>query len=139
MTDWKARAEKAEAACAEMRAALEKIEPWTPEEESPCCFEFPEALSAVKGLKHALSSDCGKGWVSPEYAEAQITDLMRRCGDDQRAVSPFAVSGGVFLDPFSGSGALPVAAARLGMDAYGIERNRDQKSTDGEACRWTRG
>ena len=38
------------------------------------------------------------------------------------AVAPFTVPGGVFLDPFAGSGALPAAAARAGMRAYGFER-----------------
>ena len=37
------------------------------------------------------------------------------------AVSPFVISGGVFLDPFAGSGELPRAALRRGMDAYGFE------------------
>lgn len=37
-------------------------------------------------------------------------------------VSPFA-SPGVFLDPFSGSGALPKAAERAGMQAFGFEQN----------------
>lgn len=39
------------------------------------------------------------------------------------AVAPFAVPGGVFLDPFAGSGMLPRAAAAAGMRAYGFERN----------------
>lgn len=38
------------------------------------------------------------------------------------AVAPFAVAGGVMLDPFAGSGALPVAAARHGMHAYGFDQ-----------------
>jgi DNA modification methylase len=38
------------------------------------------------------------------------------------AVRPFAVPGDVFLDPFCGSGALPDAAARAGMHAFGFER-----------------
>lgn len=43
------------------------------------------------------------------------------------AVAPFVVPGGVFLDPFAGSGALPAAAARAGMDAYGFERDPDTR------------
>lgn len=39
------------------------------------------------------------------------------------AVAPFAVPGGVFLDPFAGSGTLPIAAERAGMVAYGFERD----------------
>jgi DNA modification methylase len=38
------------------------------------------------------------------------------------AVRPFVVPGGVFLDPFAGSGALPIAADRAGMHAFGFER-----------------
>lgn len=38
------------------------------------------------------------------------------------AVKPFAVPGGLFLDPFAGSGALPDAANRAGMDAIGYEK-----------------
>lgn len=38
------------------------------------------------------------------------------------AVMPFSVVGGVFLDPFAGSGALLRAAQLAGMDAYGFER-----------------
>lgn len=43
------------------------------------------------------------------------------------AVQPFAVPGGVALDPFAGSGALPAAAQRAGMRAYGFERNPDPR------------
>lgn len=38
------------------------------------------------------------------------------------AVAPFAFEGGVFLDPFAGSGVLVDAAERAGMEAYGFER-----------------
>lgn len=37
------------------------------------------------------------------------------------AISPFVIPGGVFLDPFAGSGALPLAAERLGMMAIALE------------------
>lgn len=39
------------------------------------------------------------------------------------AVEPFAVPGGVMLDPFTGSGALCKAAADAGMQALGYEEN----------------
>lgn len=39
------------------------------------------------------------------------------------AVSPFVVPGGHMLDPFAGSGALPAAAAALGMNATGFEKD----------------
>lgn len=38
------------------------------------------------------------------------------------AVRPFAVTDGVFLDPFAGSGALVAAAHRSGMRALGFEK-----------------
>jgi DNA modification methylase len=43
------------------------------------------------------------------------------------AVAPFAVPGGVALDPFAGSGALPMAAERAGMRAHGFEKNPDPR------------
>lgn len=44
------------------------------------------------------------------------------------AVSPFTVSGGRFLDPFAGSGALVRAAENLGMVAIGYEKNTKSKT-----------
>lgn len=38
------------------------------------------------------------------------------------AVAPFSIPGGVALDPFAGSGALPMAAERFGMRSYGFEK-----------------
>lgn len=38
------------------------------------------------------------------------------------SVEPYAIPGGVFLDPFAGSGALPIAAEKFGMQAYGFEQ-----------------
>lgn len=38
-------------------------------------------------------------------------------------VSPFAIAGGVMLDPFAGSGALVAAAERHGMRAIGYEQS----------------
>jgi DNA modification methylase len=38
-------------------------------------------------------------------------------------VSPFAVPGGLLLDPFAGSGAILAAGQRAGMRAVGFERN----------------
>lgn len=39
------------------------------------------------------------------------------------SIEPFVIPGGLMLDPFAGSGALPQAAAGLGMAAVGIEQN----------------
>jgi DNA modification methylase len=44
------------------------------------------------------------------------------------AVNPFAVPGGLAVDPFSGSGALPHAAARAGMAALGFEMEGSEAS-----------
>src|SRR5215472_2158434 len=40
-------------------------------------------------------------------------------------IKPFAVAGGVMLDPFAGSGALLRAAEECGMQAVGYERKND--------------
>jgi DNA modification methylase len=40
------------------------------------------------------------------------------------AIAPFAVAGGVFLDPFAGSGVFVSVAESLGMNAIGFEQNR---------------
>lgn len=37
-------------------------------------------------------------------------------------VAPFAVPGGLLLDPFAGSGAIPAAAERAGMRSLGFEK-----------------
>lgn len=42
-------------------------------------------------------------------------------------VEPFAIVGGLFLDPFAGSGALPKAAADFGMFATGYEKRPAQR------------
>lgn len=39
------------------------------------------------------------------------------------SVAPFVIPGGVMLDPFAGSGALPKAAGVLGMIAHGLEKD----------------
>lgn len=51
------------------------------------------------------------------------------------ATSPFVVPGGVFLDPFSGSGALPAAAAKAGMVAHGFELSPDGNIGGGAAAK----
>jgi len=58
---WKDRAEKAEAACAEMRAWIES----TPGSVCKCdeCAQHRDRRSK------ALSPDCGKGWLSPDKAK----------------------------------------------------------------------
>lgn len=69
--------------------------------------ELPEA----KALDH---------FSAPPLLNGRRAQLPREVAD--WAVKPFAVSGGIFLDPFAGSGALPEAAERCGMQAYGFEK-----------------
>ena len=47
------------------------------------------------------------------------------------AVQPFVVPGGTFLDPFAGSGALPLVASSFGMHAHGFEKNPPVEVQDG--------
>lgn len=49
---------------------------------------------------------------------AQLPDRVARW-----SIEPFVVPGGTMLDPFAGSGAIPRAAAALGMSAIGFEQN----------------
>lgn len=50
-------------------------------------------------------------------------------------VSPFAVPGGLLLDPFSGSGAILAAADACGMESVGYEKNPPSVVTGEEAVR----
>lgn len=47
---------------------------------------------------------------------AQLPEVVARW-----AVDPFVIPEGVFLDPFAGSGALPQAAAKCGMESHGFD------------------
>jgi len=46
------------------------------------------------------------------------------------AIEPFAVRGGLFLDPFAGSGALCLAAERAGMTAWAPRSRRSDHGTE---------
>lgn len=66
----------------------------------------------------------GGEWLDHVHAEpvrggrrAQLPEVV--C---DWAVRPFVVPGGIFLDPFAGSGALPASAERAGMEAFGFEK-----------------
>lgn len=82
--DWRSRALKAEAACAEMRQSLDELmlkacEFIGPDEdghpECVCCgmclqdnlkgHKSDCLAKAIQDQAHALITDCGKGWVSP--------------------------------------------------------------------------
>ena len=71
-----ARAERAEAACAQMRAALEATSVAT----YPCTDAGNSAHAAMQA---ALASDCGVGWVSPE----QHAEVVRE-RDEARLAKP---------------------------------------------------
>lgn len=47
-------------------------------------------------------------------------------------VRPFSVSGGIFLDPFAGSGAIVSAAQRCGMKAIGYEKSPNHPIKEAE-------
>jgi len=61
-----------------------------------------------------------------DYIEADPVKNGRRAELPQSvarwAVEPFAVGGGLALDPFAGSGTLVTAAVGFGMDAIGFEK-----------------
>jgi DNA modification methylase len=58
--------------------------------------------------------------IEPPFIRGRRAQLPAAVAD--WAVAPYAVPGGVFLDPFAGSGALVEAATRAGMQAIGYDR-----------------
>lgn len=58
------RLNKAEACCAEMRVLVEDLKAWT---------RYNDPYS--EKILHALSSDCGTGWLSPEKAKVLVEAL----------------------------------------------------------------
>ena len=61
------RAERAEAACAALRAALQWVADMDTGEDCPECGASPCPYHAA--IEHALCSDAGKGWDSLERAQ----------------------------------------------------------------------
>ncbi|NIU03784.1 MAG: hypothetical protein GWN29_05030 [Gammaproteobacteria bacterium] len=82
------------------------------------------ALVALrKGPKNRKELAAGSGYID-HIAQRPITRGRRaQLPQDvaEWAVAPFVVRGGLFLDPFAGSGALVDAAESMGMDASGFE------------------
>ena len=82
------------------------------------------AVAMRRGPKNRkdLVEPCGMDWI-----ESSVVTNGRRAQLPQNvsdwAVMPYVVPGGVFLDPFAGSGALMLSAERSGMDAHGFEIN----------------
>lgn len=54
------RSEKAEAACAQMREALQGLEDWLPEADPELVDDYDRACGAAAA---ALATDAGKGWI----------------------------------------------------------------------------
>ncbi len=82
------------------------------------------AVAMRRGAKNRkdLPEPSQLDWVSaPVVTKGRRAQLPVSVAD--WAVAPFAVPGGTFLDPFAGSGMLPMAAARAGMVAHGFELN----------------
>lgn len=79
---------------------------------------------------NAVAMRKGKGEGSPSGVLDHITAEPVKKGRRAElppevadwAVSPFAVEGGILLDPFAGSGAIPRAAERAGMTGIGFEK-----------------
>lgn len=81
------------------------------------------AVAMRKGPKNR--AELATGCEILDWIEAPIVTDRRRAQLPlpvaDWAVTPFVIPGGVFLDPFAGSGQLVSAASRLGMDAHGFE------------------
>lgn len=81
------------------------------------------AVAMRRGPKNRQELSAGSGvldWIE----SSPVTDGRRAqlpAAVAKWAVQPFTIPGGVFLDPFSGSGALPQEAENLGMTSYGFE------------------
>jgi DNA modification methylase len=71
--------------------------------------ENPESADVLDHITAAPIMNGRRAELPPEVAEW--------------AVRPFAVVGGLFLDPFAGSGAFLRAAESAGMDAVGFEKS----------------
>lgn len=93
------RVEKAEACCAEMREVLEK---------SPALYD---TAASRQRKAHALSTDCGKGWLSPEKVKELQTGLLN-VG---------------FMCAFSGPGSLGDCKHFVGLPGKSIPGQHDGK------------
>lgn len=83
------------------------------------------SVSAVAFRKGKAEGDAGHNVL--DHVTASVVKRGRRAELPPEvaswAVSPFAVLGGRFLDPFAGSGALVRAAGEAGMVSVGYEKN----------------
>ena len=80
--------EQAQAACAEMRIVLDTFK-----HADGCICEasfcmpdgsHPRHTPACEKFIHALSSDCGKGWISPEKGKV-VREALQAVEEDWRA------------------------------------------------------
>lgn len=70
---WKERAEKAEACCAEMRALLGEATRMLTNYNQYWLADIQNFYSLVR--QRCASTDCGKGWMSPEKAKLLIEGI----------------------------------------------------------------
>jgi DNA modification methylase len=87
---------------------------WAWASVSAICFRKGKTLEThpIEALDHIEAA------VERRGRRAQLPEAVA-----QWAVSPYAVPGGRFLDPFAGSGSLVLAAEKCGMAAVGYEKN----------------
>jgi DNA modification methylase len=81
-------------------------------------------IAMRKGPKNdpALTNSPLLDWIeAPPVTSGRRAELPKEVA--QWAVSPFCKKKGIFVDPFAGSGQLPIVAANAGMEAYGFEIN----------------
>jgi len=76
--------------------------------------EMPGGASVLDNITAAVVRNGRRAELPPEVARWMV--------------GPYAVPGGRFLDPFCGSGALPLAAEGFGMVATGYEKNPPAQS-----------
>lgn len=85
---WQQRAEKAEACVAEMRDALSSARCSVCELRNDAIrngVEHGDIDERLAAVDHALSNNCGKGWLSPEKVKVLVEALeriVRGCEDD---------------------------------------------------------
>jgi hypothetical protein len=78
------------------------------------------AFRKGKALDDCAASDLDH-ILEPPVMNGRRAELPARVAEWM--VRPFAVPGGLMIDPFAGSGALIKAAADCGMDAVGYEKS----------------
>jgi len=78
------------------------------------------AVAMRKGKGEGIPADMLDHITAEPIRNGRRAELPPEVAD--WAVRPFAVEGGLLLDPFAGSGAIPRAAERAGMRGIGFEK-----------------